>query len=229
MLVAILRRVNVLIAPSILASDFGRLAEQLQEAERAGADLIHVDVMDGRFVPNITIGPLIVEACRRATALPLDVHLMIEEPERYVEAFRAAGAEWLTVHAEATVHLHRTLERIREAGARPGLAVNPYTPLTVFRDALPSLDQALLMSVDPGFGGQPFIPATLARLRTLRSWRDELQPACRIEVDGGIAEKTIAAAAEAGAEVMVAGSAVFGGESAMASNIAKLRRAAERS
>lgn len=224
--VAILRRVNLLIAPSILACDFGRLAEQIQEAERAGADVIHVDVMDGRFVPNITIGPLIVEACRRATDLPLDVHLMIVEPERYVEAFAGAGANWLTVHAETGVHLHRTLQLIREAGAGPGLALNPFTPLAVLREALPELGLALLMSVNPGFGGQNFIPATLERLATVRAWRDELSPECRIEVDGGINVETAGAAVAAGADVLVAGSAVFGSRSGIARNISDLRRAA---
>jgi ribulose-phosphate 3-epimerase len=216
----------VLIAPSILASDFGHLAEQIQEAERGGADVIHVDVMDGRFVPNITIGPLIVAACRRATSLPLDVHLMIVEPERYVEDFTAAGANFLTVHAETGPHLHRTLQLIRDAGARPGLALNPLTPLAVLREALPELDIALLMSVNPGFGGQSFIPATLERLRTVREWRDELNPECRIEVDGGINCETAAPVVAAGADMLVAGSAIFNERTGPGQNIEALRRAA---
>jgi ribulose-phosphate 3-epimerase len=218
--------VPIAIAASILASDFGRLAEQIQEAELGGAEVIHVDVMDGRFVPNITIGPLIVEACRRATDLPLDVHLMIVEPERYVERFIAAGADWLTVHAEATVHLHRTLELVRDAGAKPGLALNPLTPLAVLREALPELDLALLMSVNPGFGGQRFIPGTLERLRTVRAWRDEMNRSCRLEVDGGINRDSVAAAVSAGAELLVAGSAVFDPRAAVAENISGLRAAA---
>ncbi|MEX2543027.1 MAG: ribulose-phosphate 3-epimerase [Trueperaceae bacterium] len=217
---------TVLIAPSILASDFGRLAEQVQEAERAGADVIHIDVMDGRFVPNITIGPLIVEACRRATDLPLDVHLMIVEPERHVEAFAVAGADWLTVHAEASTHLHRTLQLIRNGGAKAGLALNPLTPLAVVRGALPELDLTLLTSVNPGFGGQSFIPATLERLGVVREWRDQLNPECRIEVDGGINIDTAGAAVAAGAELLVAGSSVFNGRSGIAQNIGDLRRAA---
>lgn len=219
---------SVKIAPSILSSDFGRLAEQIQEAEAAGADMIHVDVMDGRFVPNITIGPVVVEACRRATRLPLDVHLMISEPERYVSDFADAGADRLTIHAEATAHLHRALQLIRDSGVSTGLAVNPLTPLEVFRDALPSLDLALVMSVNPGFGGQQFIARTLERLRRLREWRDEMASTCVIEVDGGINEGTTAAAVAAGAEILVAGSAVFGGSGSVADNIAGLRAAAER-
>ena len=213
-------------APSILASDFARLGEQLAEAEEAGADLIHVDVMDGRFVPNISIGPLIVEACRRVTDLPLDVHLMIVEPERYVEAFAEAGASTVTVHAEATPHVHRALQMIRSAGSRAGLAVNPLTPLELFRDALPDLDLALIMSVDPGFGGQSFIPGSSERLRRLKGWRDELNPDCEIEVDGGINPRTAAQAVAAGADILVAGSAVFNERGSVADNLAELRAAA---
>jgi ribulose-phosphate 3-epimerase len=224
-IVAILRAVPIAIAASILASDFGRLAEQIQEAERGGADIIHVDVMDGRFVPNITIGPLIVEACRRATDLPLDVHLMIVDPERYVERFVASGAHWLTVHAEATLHLHRTLQLIRDAGATPGVALNPLTPLAVLREALPEIGMALLMSVNPGFGGQSFIPATLDRLRTVRGWRDELNQSCRLEVDGGINPETAAATVSAGADILVAGSAVFNGDYDVGTSLTTLRRA----
>jgi ribulose-phosphate 3-epimerase len=218
--------VTVRLAPSILSCDFARLGEQIGEADRAGADVIHVDVMDGQFVPNITIGPLVVAASRRATELPLDVHLMIEKPERFVAEFVEAGADWLTIHAEATPHVHRALQMIREAGARPGLAVNPLTPLAVLRESLPDLGLALVMSVNPGFGGQRFIPASLARLRALRAWRDELNPDCLIEVDGGVGVHNAAEVARAGADVLVAGSAVFNDQGSVAANVAALRRAA---
>ncbi|MDE0527439.1 MAG: ribulose-phosphate 3-epimerase [Truepera sp.] len=213
----------VAIAPSILAADFARLGEQIREAEVAGADLLHVDVMDGRFVPNITLGPLVVEACRRSTALSLDVHLMVEDPGRYLEAFAAAGADGLTVHAEATQHLHSSLVAVRRAGLRVGLAVNPLTPLEVVCDALPLLDLALVMSVNPGFGGQTFIPTTLGRLERVRTWRDRLNPDCRIEVDGGIVPANAAAVARAGADILVAGSAIFGGEGSIAENLDSFR------
>lgn len=216
----------VRIAPSILSSDFARLAEQIREAEEAGADLIHVDVMDGHFVPNITVGPLIVAACRTSTDLPLDVHLMIEEPERYVEAFTAAGASNITIHAEATPHVHRALQMIHDSGARAGLAVNPLTPLDMFRDALPDLDLALIMSVNPGFGGQSFIPGSLDRLRTLRTWRHDLNQECMIEVDGGINTETAAEVVRSGADILVAGSAIFNEQGTVADNLAELRGAA---
>ena len=218
----------VKIAPSILASDFARLEEQIQEAERAGAELIHVDVMDGQFVPNITIGPLIVEACRRSTEQPLDVHLMIVQPERYIEAFAQAGASSITVHAEATPHVHRALQMIHDAGVEAGLALNPLTPLDVYRDALPELELALIMSVNPGFGGQSFIPGSLERLRTLAGWRDERNPDCQIEVDGGINTRTAAEAVAAGAEILVAGSAVFNDSGTVTENLGALKRSAER-
>jgi ribulose-phosphate 3-epimerase len=220
--------VTLRLAPSILSSDFGRLAEQIQEAERAGADVIHVDVMDGQFVPNITIGPAVVAACRRATRLPLDVHLMIVHPERFVEAFADAGADYLTIQGEATPHVHRALQMIRRAGAKPGLALNPLTPLGLFEEALPYLDLALVMSVNPGFGGQSFIPASLERLRTVRKWRDDLNTGCAIEVDGGINQGTAGSAVEAGAELLVAGSAIFNEEGSVAENLGALRRAALR-
>lgn len=216
----------VRIAPSILASDFSRLAEQLQQAEAAGADIVHVDVMDGRFVPNITLGPLIVDACRRSTRLPLDVHLMIAEPERYIPAFAEAGASYLTVHAEATPHLHRALQLIREAGVKAGAAVNPLTPLEALRDALPDLDLALIMSVNPGFGGQRFIPGSLERLRTLREWRDQTDSSCLLEVDGGINPENAREAVAAGAEVLVAGSSIFNERASVEQNVSLLRWAA---
>ncbi len=211
------------LAPSILAADFSRLGEQVKAAEEAGADYIHIDVMDGHFVPNITIGPLIVRACKRVTKLPLDVHLMIEEPERYLETFADAGADILTLHAEATPHVHRALQVVRESGTRAGLAVNPVTPLEIVREALPYLDLTLVMSVNPGFGGQAFIEATIRRLRTVREWIDELNPNCELEVDGGIDRSTAPRVAQAGASVLVAGSAVFSGMDTVQENIAALR------
>ena len=210
------------LAPSILAADFSRLGEQIKAAEETGADYIHVDVMDGHFVPNITLGPMIVQACKRVTKLPLDVHLMIAEPERYLETFAEAGADILTLHAEATPHIHRALQVIRESGTRAGLAVNPVTPLEVVKEALPYLDLALVMSVNPGFGGQAFIEATLRRLRTVRGWIDEINPNCELEVDGGIDRNTAPRVAQAGATVLVAGSAIFSGMDSVQENIAAL-------
>lgn len=215
------------LAPSILAADFSRLGEQIRAAEEGGADLIHIDVMDGQFVPNITLGPLIVRACKRVTRLPLDVHLMIVQPERFLEVFAEAGADTLTIHAEATPHLHSALQTIRTSGARAGLAVNPVTPLHVYREALPFIDRALLMSVNPGFGGQSFIDSTLRRLVTLSDWRDDLNPNCDIEVDGGIDRHTAPRAVEAGAEILVAGSAVFSGMDSVQENLAALRASIE--
>ncbi len=215
------------IAPSILAADFTRLGEQLAAVTAAGADLIHIDVMDGTFAPNITLGPAIVSACTRATTLPLDVHLMIEQPDRYLDVFAEAGAGGLTVHAEVTPHLHRMLQQIKALGLKVGLAVNPLTPLEIYREALPYLDLALIMAVNPGFGGQRFIPASLQRIATLRAWRDALNPACRIEVDGGINVDTVAAVVEAGADIVVAGTAVFG-SGAVSDALVTLRAAAGR-
>ena len=216
---------TVQIAPSILSADFARLGEQVQEAEQAGADLIHIDVMDGRFVPNITMGSVVVEACRRSTRLPLDVHLMITQPEVHLEDFIAAGASLITVHAEATPHPHRALQVIREHGVKAGLAINPLTPLDVFEDALPEIDLALLMTVNPGFGGQRFIGGSLARLERLASMRDRLNPGCLIEVDGGINADTAQSVTSRGANILVAGSAVYGSGS-VARNIARIREAA---
>lgn len=217
---------NFKLAPSILSADFSRLGEQLKAAEDAGADLIHVDVMDGQFVPNITIGPLVVEACKRATTLPLDVHLMIVEPERYLEDFIGAGANGLTIHAEATPHVHRALQVINAGGVHSGLAVNPLTPLELYKEALPYLDLALIMSVNPGFGGQAFIKGSFERLRTLVAWRDELNPDCEIEVDGGVGPDNIRAVLDAGAEIIVAGSAVFTPFDKVKANVEALRNAA---
>ncbi|WP_437569783.1 ribulose-phosphate 3-epimerase [Sorangium sp. So ce542] len=205
-----MRHDKIIVAPSILSADFGRLAEEVRAAEAAGADWIHVDVMDGRFVPNITIGPLVVRAVRAATRLPLDVHLMIVEPERYVDEFAAAGADRISVHVEASPHLHRTIHQIREAGARPGVVLNPHTSEESIRHVLPDLDLVLVMSVNPGFGGQRFIPASLSKLRSLRQAIDQAGLDIALEVDGGIAPSTSGQVVAAGARALVAGSAVFG-------------------
>ena len=198
------------IAPSILSADFGRLAEEVRAAEAAGADWIHVDVMDGRFVPNITIGPLVVEAVRRVTKLPIDAHLMIVEPERYVEAFAQAGASLVSVHAEVSPHLHRTLQAIRGAGARPAVALNPSTPLDALEYVLGDCDMVLVMTVNPGFGGQKYIAACTEKVRRLRAMADARGLSLDIEVDGGIRADTVGPVAAAGANVFVAGTAVFG-------------------
>ncbi len=201
---------KVKVAPSILSADFGRLADEVKAVEAAGADYIHVDVMDGRFVPNLTIGPLVVEAVRRATALPLDVHLMIVEPERYVADFVKAGAALVTVHAETCPHLHRTLQQIRAAGAKPSVVLNPSTPLSALEEVLGDVEQVLLMSVNPGFGGQAFIPATVDKVRRLRALLDARGlKAVDLEVDGGINADTAREVVAAGANVLVAGNHVF--------------------
>lgn len=215
---------TVKIAPSILSADLGHLAEQLKDAEAAGADLFHIDCMDGMFVPNITFGPNIVKACRKVTDLELDVHLMIEKPERYIEEFVDAGADTLTLQAEATPHVHRALQAVKDGGAKAGLAVNPLTPLSYIKEALPYLDRVLIMSVNPGFGGQSFIPSSLARIQTVAGWIDEGDYAVDIEVDGGVNTQTIKAAAQAGATVMVAGSAIYNSAS-IKDNILALRAA----
>ncbi|HEX6307774.1 MAG TPA: ribulose-phosphate 3-epimerase [Longimicrobiales bacterium] len=215
------------IAPSILSADFARLADAVAEAEAGGADWVHVDVMDGHFVPNITIGVPVVAALRRVTRLPLDVHLMIEQPERFIDAFVDAGADWLTVHQEASVHLHRTIERIRQLGAKPGVSVNPATPTVLLHDILPFVDLVLVMSVNPGFGGQRFIPTSTGRIAALRQELDErgLWP-IELEVDGGITPETAGEVAAAGATVLVAGAAVFNQSASVAENIRRLRHAA---
>ncbi|MFY9620814.1 MAG: ribulose-phosphate 3-epimerase [Pyrinomonadaceae bacterium] len=197
------------IAPSILSADFARLAEEIQAVERAGASLLHVDVMDGRFVPNITIGLPVVKAISRATRLPLDAHLMIVEPGQYAEQFVAAGAQMVSVHIEADPHAHRTLSAIRAAGGRAGIAINPATSLSAVEEVLKFADYVLLMSVNPGFGGQKFIPESLDKLRRLRSMIDERGLTTRIEIDGGIDRDNIAEVAAAGAEIIVSGSAIF--------------------
>jgi len=200
----------VRIAPSILASDFGRLADEVRAAEAAGADLIHVDVMDGRFVPNLTVGPAILSAVRKATRLPIDVHLMILEPERHVQAFAEAGADNLTVHIEASPHLHRTVQHIRALGKTASVSLNPHSPIDGLDVVLPDLAMVLIMSVNPGFGGQSFIPAVLPKMRALHERILARGLSTAIEVDGGISPETAGAVTEAGASVLVAGVAVFG-------------------
>jgi ribulose-phosphate 3-epimerase len=204
---------ETVIAPSILACDFGRLFDEIQAVTNAGADWIHVDVMDGHFVPNITIGPRIVEAVRDATQLPLDVHLMIQQPERHIDAFVKAGATTVGIHAETCPHLHRTIAQIREAGARASVTINPGTPANAVEAVLGDVDQVLVMTVNPGFGGQRFIAGTLAKVETLRGWIRDRGLAVALEVDGGITEDTIASAARAGANAFVAGTAIFGAPS----------------
>ncbi|WP_043427898.1 ribulose-phosphate 3-epimerase [Cystobacter fuscus] len=201
---------RVLVSPSLLSSDFGRLAEEVRAVEAAGADWIHVDVMDGRFVPNITLGPVIVQAIKKVATRPLDVHLMIVEPEKYVEAFAKAGADILTVHVEACTHLHRVLQQIRHAGARPAVVLNPATPLSAVEEVLGEVDMVLLMSVNPGFGGQGFIPHTVDKVRRLRAMLEARGLTTHIQVDGGINSETARLVVAAGADVLVAGSYVFG-------------------
>ena len=204
---------SIRIAPSILSADFGRLAEDVRAVEAAGADWIHVDVMDGRFVPNITIGPLIARAVRAATRLPIDVHLMIVEPERYVADFAKAGADVISVHVEASPHLHRTLQQIRALGVKAGVVLNPHTPEEAIRHVLGDVDLILVMSVNPGFGGQSFIPSALGKLEALRRMIDDRGLEVDLEVDGGVAPATAPGVIAAGARVLVAGSAVFGAAS----------------
>jgi ribulose-phosphate 3-epimerase len=199
----------VKIAPSILSADFGALAEDIAKVE-AETDLLHVDVMDGHFVPNLTVGPLVVEAVRRRTRVPLDVHLMIQNPERYIAAFAQAGAVYLTVHVEVCPHLHRTIQQIREAGAKPGVALNPSTSLHTVEHVLDQVDLVLLMSVNPGFGGQSFIPFVLQKIEELAQRLRRTEPRPELEVDGGIKIENCRAVADAGATILVAGSAIFG-------------------
>ncbi|MBS4217795.1 ribulose-phosphate 3-epimerase [Bacillus sp. FJAT-49711] len=197
------------IAPSILAADFSKLAEEVKDVEKAGADYIHIDVMDGHFVPNISMGPFIVEAVRKITDLPLDVHLMIENPDQYIKAFADAGADIITVHVEATRHLHRTLQFIRSLGVKSGVVLNPATPVSTIEHILEVTDMVLLMTVNPGFGGQAFIDAVLPKIKEVRSLINAKGLSIDIEVDGGIHEGTIKGCQEAGANIFVAGSAIF--------------------
>jgi ribulose-phosphate 3-epimerase len=200
----------VILAPSILSADFGHLAEDIARAERGGASLFHLDVMDGHFVPNLTIGPAVVKAARRATTLPLDVHLMIEDADRYVDAFVDAGASWISLHVEALPHLERTVAHLRDRGLKAGVALNPATPLASLEEILPELDYVLVMSVNPGFGGQKFLPGSLDKVRRLRETLRRRSLPAQIEVDGGVDEGNVKALVGAGADVLVAGTAVFG-------------------
>jgi ribulose-phosphate 3-epimerase len=198
------------LAPSILSADFAHLADQIRLAEAGGASLIHVDVMDGHFVPNITLGPPVVKSIRRFTKLPLDCHLMIENPDQYIPEFAEAGADWISVHVEATRHLNRTLQLIRSHGLQAGVVINPATPVESLSEVLDIVDYVLVMSVNPGFGGQKFIPGSVGKIRRLAEMRDRAGLPFRIEVDGGVASGTVAEVVRAGAEILVAGNAVFG-------------------
>jgi ribulose-phosphate 3-epimerase len=200
----------VLVAPSILSADFSRLGEEVRAVEAAGADWIHLDVMDGHFVPNLTIGPAIVKAVDKVTDLPLDVHLMIDNPAEFVEEFAKAGADYIVVHQEGQPHLHRLVGRIRELGAKAGVALNPSTPLAALADILPDIDLLLIMSVNPGFGGQAFIPGAIAKLRAARELIDRVNPAALLEIDGGIKADNAAAVRAAGVDAIVSGSGIYG-------------------
>ena len=214
---------DVIIAPSILSADFGRLDEEISAVEKAGADWIHVDVMDGRFVPNITIGPPIVKALRKSTKLPFDVHLMIIEPEKYVEAFADAGADTITVHVEACTHLHRTLQHIRSLKKRAGVVLNPGTSEETLKYVMGLVDLILVMSVNPGFGGQSFLAEVLPKVAKIRRMIDETKRPIDLEIDGGISEATVRAATKAGARALVAGNAIFTHPKGYAEAITKIR------
>ena len=211
------------IAPSILSANFVRLGEEIAACESAGADWIHVDVMDGHFVPNMTLGPLVVEACRRATKLPLDVHLMIEKPENLIEAFANAGASRITVHVETCPHLHRTIQQIQSLGVKAGVTLNPSTPAVMLKEILSYVDLVLVMTVNPGFGGQSFIVEMLPKVAEIRQMLDRINSSAWLEVDGGVSEKTIPALARAGADAFVAGNAVFKHPNGIAAGIRALR------
>jgi ribulose-phosphate 3-epimerase len=219
--------VTVRIAPSILAADFTRLGEQIAEAEAGGADQIHVDVMDGRFVPNITMGPLVVEAACRSTRLPVDVHLMIVEPEKHIQAFAKAGANNISVQVEACPHLHRVIQQIHESGARASVVLNPHTPAVMIKEILPFVDMVLVMTVNPGYGGQEFIPEMLDKIREIRRMIEAIGRPVDVQVDGGIDTQTVPQVITYGANVLVAGTAIFHAPEGIRSAIQALRKAAE--
>ncbi len=207
-----MKMLEKMIAPSILSADFAQLGKEISDVVAAGADVIHVDVMDGHFVPNITIGPLVVDAVRKITDRPLDVHLMISDPDKYIESFARAGADWITVHVETCPHLHRTIHMIKDLGKKAGVVLNPATPLSTLDYILGDLDLVMLMSVNPGFGGQSFIPSTLDKSRALKRMIDDRGLEVGIEIDGGVSPATIEEISQAGVNIFVAGSAVFGAE-----------------
>lgn len=219
----------VYLAPSVLSADFTRLGQQVREVIDCGADYIHVDVMDGQFVPNISIGFPILEAIRSVSTVPIDVHLMIVEPDRYIERFIESGADVVTVHIEACVHVHRTVQQIAALGATPGVTLNPGTALGAIEEIIPDVGQVLIMSVNPGFGGQAFIPSALDRIRRTRAWIDERNPTCRLEVDGGINFANIGDVVDAGADMIVAGSSVFTTGASVKDAMDRLRSSAGRS
>ena len=218
----------VKLAPSILAADFARLGEQVAEAERAGAERIHVDVMDGHFVPNISMGPVIVQSLRPVTRLPLETHLMISDPDLYLDEFAEAGSDSLLVHWEGNNNLHRTVQRIKALGKRPGIVINPATPASVLEEILQDVDQVLVMTVNPGFGGQHFIATTVPKIRRVRQMIEQVKPGCDLEVDGGIDPKTAPLTVEAGANVLVAGSAIFNAKEGIAAAMQRLQAAVEK-
>jgi ribulose-phosphate 3-epimerase len=218
----------VKLAPSILSADFARLGEQVKEAEKAGADRIHLDVMDGHFVPNITIGPVVVQSLRPVTRLPLETHLMISDPDLYLEDFARAGSDSLLVHWEGNNNLHRTVQRVKALGKRAGLVINPATPSSVLEEILQDVDQVLVMTVNPGFGNQHFIHTTLLKISRVREMIEQINPNCDLEVDGGIDPTTAPLAVEAGANVLVAGSAIFGAKDGIAAATERLRAAVEK-
>ena len=218
----------VKLAPSILAADFARLGEQVKEAEKAGADRIHVDVMDGHFVPNISIGAVVVQSLRPITRLHLETHLMISDPDLYLEEFAEAGSDSLLVHWEGNNNLHRTVQRIKALGKRPGIVINPATPASALEEILQDVDQVLVMTVNPGFGGQHFIATTVPKIRRVRQMIEQVKPGCDLEVDGGIDPKTAPLTVEAGANVLVAGSAIFNAKEGVAAAMQRLQAAVEK-
>ena len=218
---------DILLAPSILSADFARLGEHVAQAERAGADRLHVDVMDGHFVPNLTIGPVVVKSLRPVTKLPLECHLMIEEPDLYLDDFAEAGADTITVHVEAAPNLHRTIQRIKKLGLRAGVAINPATSAVMLEEILPDLDLVLAMTVNPGFGGQSFIASTLGKIERIAGMIAATKPSCELEVDGGIDAKTAPIVVRAGARVLVAGNAVFGAKDGVDAAMKRIGAAAD--